>query len=219
MRLAFLAVAIALADASKDSRGPTLLAPLGSGAQSHTLDPHNNLPPPPPKGKLRPRLILSSSVRPKLKLLRRIPRVDGGAIGCTLGVDGSAVLHATARDPVLGGQVEWNGNSHIEWKKLWLFPGLTDAATRVEVRCSTDAGAEIKLGLMSRARPRGLSLVHRLALPIPGLPPNVRCAVDMGATLLVPPELAIGTQGGLRAFAAAAQLEADLDRLDVCVEL
>ena len=48
-----------------------------------------------------------------------------------------AHLETTWHDPRLGGQLSLRDLSTLEWRKTWLFPGIADAATRVEVRdCS-----------------------------------------------------------------------------------
>ena len=48
---------------------------------------------------------------------------------------------------------------------------------------------------------------------------NTKCSIDIGATLQVPAELTLGNGNGLRQFCEAAQVEADLDCLDLSVEL
>ena len=45
-----------------------------------------------------------------------------------------AHLETTWHDPRLGGQLSLRDLSTLEWRKTWLFPGIADAATRVEVR-------------------------------------------------------------------------------------
>ena len=208
----------AIAAEQKSGRS-ALLAPFG-GASTRLLDAYSGLPPLLPQNFPLPRLILTSTVTPRLRLMRRLPNVEGGSIGCTVGLDGAAHVDATARDPLVGGKFEWSSGapSRLSWCKMWLFPGLTDAATRVELRCSTEGEAELKLGLMGRTRPRGLSLVHRIPVPIAGVS-NCKCDLDVGATLLVPAELKLGSGSGLRALAEAAQIEADVDKLDLCIEL
>ena len=39
----------------------------------------------------------------------------------------------------LGGQLSLRDLATLEWRKTWLFPGIADAATRVEVRSTLDA--------------------------------------------------------------------------------
>jgi hypothetical protein len=201
--------------------GARLLAPFGGvKPPSQLLDAFSGLPPSAPSRRLPiPRLILSSSVLPRLRLRRALPMVDGGAVRVTLGLDGSAQMDITARDPIIGGQLEINSGGRLGWRKLWLFPGLTDAATRVDVGVSTDEGVVLKLGLMSRDRAKGLRLVHRVPVPSGFMPSNTSCSIDVGATLQVPAELKLGSGSGLRALGEAAQVEADLDCLDLCVEL
>lgn len=205
---------------AEKKRGARLLAPFGGvKPPSHLLDAFSGLPPSSPGNLPFPQLILSSSVNPRLRLRKALPQLEGGALGCTIGLDGRAQLEAMAQDPVIGGRIEINSRGHIGWSKLWLFPGLTDAATRVHLGCSTDRGLELKLGLMSRERPRGLRLIHRVPMPIAFTPRNTKCSIDIGATLQVPAELTLGNGNGLRQFCEAAQVEADLDCLDLSVEL
>ena len=49
-----------------------------------------------------------------------------------------AHLETTWHDPRLGGQLSLRDLSTLEWRKTWLFPGIADAATRVEVRSTRD---------------------------------------------------------------------------------
>ena len=60
-----------------------------------------------------------------------------------------AHLETTWHDPRLGGQLSLRDLSTLEWRKTWLFPGIADAATRVEVRLrflGLGSGSAVRLG-------------------------------------------------------------------------
>ena len=105
------------------------------------------------------------------------------------------------------------------WRaQAWFFPGLTDAATRVELATSVDlqtgrVDARLRLGLRRRFSSKGLSLVH--ALPLDGS--HGRCKLDIGATLSMPEELEL-TSDDLRERRNSlrdVKLGIDFDRLDL----
>lgn len=167
---------------------------------------------------------VQGSASPRLRLRKRIPKVDGAHIGCSVGLDGVAHFDAALREPWLKGRVELT-RERVEWRKMWLFPGLVDAATRVELRSALDlrdghTSSELRLGLRG-IRPRGLSLVHRVPIR------NVRvgqlacdCSVDVGATLVVPEELKLGLSGcTVDNSLHSTKVDIDFDRLDLCVEV
>jgi hypothetical protein len=216
------------------------LPPFGTASPPSTLEAFSGLPPSTPPQPLD-RLSFGWSARPRVRVRKQLPEqairvrgreylFQGFVIGCTVESRGAS-LEARLRDPVLGGQIELCSGSRIEWSKLWLFPGLSDAATRVEVRTGFDlragrAQGELKLGLRG-VRKRGLSLVRRVpfARGKPSGDEEARvgsgphCSVDVGATLTLPDELKLGTEGGLRALSEAAHVEMDIDTLDLIVEL
>ena len=129
-------------------------------------------------------------------------------------------LHAIA---VQKGKLKLTNLRELEWSKLILFPGLFDAATKIELRSSIDlrsgkSMAEAKLGLCRRFRAAstGLGLVHGIPLGS-----DSGLGVDVGACLAVPEELRIATTGGagLRELADAAHFHVDIDRLELVVDL
>ena len=131
-----------------------------------------------------------------------------------------ADISVIVQDPLLGGRVELEGTGQASWRKLWLFPGLSDAATRVEVRSSVNlrtgrAHGEVKLGLRG-LRPEAknsLRLVHRERL-------RHNLDLDAGATLTLPDELRLATSSSdMRQLFDDASVELDLDQLDLCVNL
>ena len=138
--------------------------------------------------KIEPRLKLSCAVRPCIKLRKSIE-----ALGTTLsfGADyhvreKEAHFETTWHDPRLGGQLSLRDLSRLEWRKTWLFPGLADAATRVEVRSTLDLrtaqpDVRLKLGLRRSFASSGMSFVQDV--PLDGS--DGHCKVSVGATLTV----------------------------------
>lgn len=138
--------------------------------------------------KVDPRLKLSCAVRPCIKLRKSIE-----ALGTTLsfGADyhvreKEAHFETTWHDPRLGGQLSLRDLSRLEWRKTWLFPGLADAATRVEVRSTLDLrtaqpDVRLKLGLRRSFASSSMSFVQDV--PLDGS--DGHCKVSVGATLTV----------------------------------
>jgi hypothetical protein len=221
-------ISVASLVAARESPAP--LPPWGAKFQPRLLSAfsgHSAKPPLPAFE--RPRIVRTFSVRPRLRITKRLSK-SRGALTCTVDLDGRAHLDVSVRDPLLRGQLELDGLAQsVSYSKLWLFPGLSDAATRVELRTGVDLRTgrkhgELRLGLrgVRKVGPNTLSLVHRVPLLAEaqlGVP--VRADLDVGATLKLPDELKLGTAAGsrLRDLAAAAQAEVDLDRLDLCVGL
>jgi hypothetical protein len=169
---------------------------------------------------------IQNQLQPTLKLCKQIDALGTSlALGCSADLGGRTVeFDAACRDTLVGGQFKLTSARQLEWSKMWLFPGLTDAATRVQVRSALDlrtgkADAEVKLGLRRLMSKRGLSLVHRVPLDL--RTDAVRASVDFGATITVPDELKIGTaeDAGLRQLADAARVVVDLDRLELRLDL
>ena len=76
-----------------------------------------------------------------------------------------------AEDVWRGGDLSLSDMSQLQWSKMWVFPGLSDAATRVEARCKLDLKTgqpdlRLKLGLRRRFAQPGMSFVHDI--PIDG---------------------------------------------------
>jgi len=164
-----------------------------------------------------PRFTLSSSLRPVVKLRKRLRTL---CIGCDYHVvDRRASFETTWRDTLVGGDLAFN-MTQLQWTKAWYLPGLADAATRVELRSVIDfrtgrGDAELRLGLRRSFSKRGLSLVHQVDVGGTG-----HCKVDVGATLTVPDELQLSAQELLRPSptrgrSGDARFGIDVDRLDL----
>lgn len=109
----------------------------------------------------------------------------------------------------------------VEWSKIWLLPGLMDAATKVEVVSRVDlrtrrTNTQLKLGLWRRLSAPGLSLVRAVSLD--GGAGHI--SLDLGATLQFPDEVVLRAGAVRSRFATAevVRLEVDFDRLDIRVE-
>lgn len=187
----------------------------------------------PPKDgeRAEPRVKLSCGVKPCIKLRKSIE-----ALGTTLsfGADyhvreKEAHFETTWHDPRLGGQLSLRDLSTLEWRKTWLFPGIADAATRVEVRSTLDLqtaqpDVRLKLGLRRSFASSGMSFVQDV--PLDGA--DGHCKVSVGATVTVPDELqlsAADVPAVVRRGRAAdvpllnqAYVAVDLDRLDLLIE-
>jgi len=161
---------------------------------------------------------------PKLKLRKRLrARGQSFTVGCDYNVpDRSASFEASWRDSKIGGRLTLKNLDQLEWTKTWIMPGLTDAATRVEVQSQLDlrtgkTDAMLKLGLRRRMSKPGLSLVHEIA--VDGTQGHLK--LDVGATFLFPEELkltAADVRSGSSASLQSARVEVDFDRLDLRVE-
>ena len=200
------------------AESPRLVSPFGAFSTARLLNPFSDHAPLPPPPSLR-LIILRCSLTPRLRLIKRLTRLRG-ALTCTCAADGKAHLSVIVQDPLLGGRVELEGTGQASWRKLWLFPGLSDAATRVEVRSSVDlrtgrAHGEVKLGLrgLRHETKNRLRLVHRERL-------RHNLDLDAGATLTLPDELRLATSSSdMRQLFDDASVELDLDQLDLCVNL
>ena len=223
--------------AAKSEPAPEIVAPFGGMSVPRLLNPFSgHLPPsPPPPLTFRSRIESKINVRPRLKLTKRSSDLKS-VITCTMTPDGHVeTLYAATREPLLNGLVSLDtAEEQLSWSKLWLFPGLTDAATRLELRSAIDlrtgkASSEVKLGLrgVRKVGPNSLRIKQRLPLAgveAPGRLRNIKLqvGVDAGATLTLPHELRLGAGEGtpsLGEFARAAKLEVDVDTLDLCVDL
>ena len=165
-----------------------------------------------------PSLTISNSLKPLLRLSATV--ADRLQISGTCDVSGTLDAQAVYRVPKYG-KFTLHSLHTLEWSKLVLFPGILDAATKLEVRTVVDlqtrrAASEVKLGLRRKVASSGLSLVHRVELE-PKLP---GCSFDVGATLTLPEELRLATSSGsLRELARAAHVEVDLDTLELNIDL
>ncbi len=177
-------------------------------------------------------LALSSSVTPGLRLRARMSRrisldyeMD---LGLPTSIDlSSAVVGASWREPFAGGKVAVrapaasDADPTLEWSKLWVVPGLFDAATRLQLRSTLNlrtgvADADLRLGLRRRERGPGLHLVHRIPVERSG----GRCAVDVGATFTVPAEVRVSARGGLDDELRSEHLvKAELDKINLCFDV
>ena len=216
--------ACARCESSRNAPAP-VVAPFGAARLTNLLNPFSgHLPPSPPTAIQWPRVTTLWNVAPRLRVTKRI--FDGrGSVTCTLSEGGTAQLDAAVREPLFRGEVQLDGGtSKLTWCKLWLFPGLSDAATRVELRSALDlrsgkCHAEVNLGLRGARREatkNSLRIVHRQPVHGGGV-----VNVDAGALLTLPDELRLATDGtgGLRALATKARMEVEVDQLDVCIEI
>ena len=161
-----------------------------------------------------PRLKFSNSVRPCLRLRKTIqalgtqlslgarphatdsppharitPASHRTGADCHV-LEKEATFEASWRDVWLGGELSLSDLSQLKWSKTWIFPGLADAATRVEVKSTLDLktarpDVRFKLGLRRPFAPPGLSFVHDV--PLDGK--NGKAKLSVGATVTVPDEL------------------------------
>ena len=160
------------------------------------------------------------TAKPTLKIRKRL-----AALGTKLTLGGDVDLlertvagEASWEDAALGGELSLSASADerlLRYRKTWFFPGLTDAATRVEVTSSLDlhtmrGDAELKVGLRRKFARRGVGIVHTLDLA-----QGVRA--DVGATLHLPDEVSVVSVG--RGADAPPRpplaVEVDLDRLDL----
>ena len=135
--------------------------------------------------KVTPQLKLKYSAAPHLKLRKKLSVLKTRlVVGADYDLaDRVATFETTWKDELLGGDLSLKNLTLITWRRTWLFPGLTDAATKVEVRSWLNlqtgrADAEVKLGLRRRFSKKGLSLVH--SLPLDG--PGGRMSLALGGT-------------------------------------
>ena len=102
-----------------------------------------------------------------------------------------AHLETTWHDPRLGGQLSLRDLSTLEWRKTWLFPGIADAATRVEVRSTLDLqtarpDVRLKLGLRRSFASSGMSFVQDSLTPTLTLFLFLALALALALTLTQP---------------------------------
>uniref|UniRef100_A0A7S3T775 Uncharacterized protein n=1 Tax=Emiliania huxleyi TaxID=2903 RepID=A0A7S3T775_EMIHU len=175
-----------------------------------------------------PSLRARVSARPRLKVLKRLQAKGNRLLlGGSCDSAGRCSFEAKCAEPLLGGTIALSGRS-LRWSRLWLLPGLADAATRVEVCSAVDLrtgkpDAELRLGLRRAFSKRGLSLVHAVPLSLPlggeqeggGRSPPLR--LEVGATLDVPAEVTLSARDP-RAALRSARFSVDIDRADLCVE-
>ena len=180
-----------------------------------------------PEASPAPRLVITSNLQPRLRLKKRLS--DNAAIGCVVAKDGNMEVQANYRDSIFGGQFVLTNMDTLEWSKLWLFPGISDAATRLQIRSTLNlrtgrADGGVSLGLRrsseSGSWARAIRLVHRV--PINAAP---GCAIDIGASIRLPEEISLsseawasGGMGGLRKEVENARVHVDLDTLDLCID-
>lgn len=215
MRLTTVMAMVGAAVASNRAEQQRVVAPAGAFSMSRLLNPFSgHLPSPPPPAFPLPNVVPLWRVRPRLRLTKQLGR---GSVSCIYAVDGKTQVNARIREPLLDGHVELDSQTaRLTWSKLWLFPGLTDAATRVELRSVLDlrgwrTESELRLRLrgVQREGANQLRLVHRVRV-------SQRASLDAGASLTLPDELRIGTDGK---HSLAAQVEILVDQLDLCVDL
>ena len=158
----------------------SLAACCGAVGRTHLF---GSVRPPKDDGeRAEPRVKLSCGVKPCIKLRKSIE-----ALGTTLsfGADyhvreKEAHFETTWHDPRLGGQLSLRDLSTLEWRKTWLFPGIADAATRVEVRSTLDLqtaqpDVRLKLGLRRSFASSGMSFVQDV--PLDGADGHCKVAV------------------------------------------
>jgi hypothetical protein len=109
-----------------------------------------------------------SSVKPRLKLQKRLCAFGSDiSAGCSYGalqchdpharasshkplicsrryptvadvIDGVPTFEAKVKEALFGGTIGLTNLTRVEWSKTWLYPGLLDAATRVEIQTRLD---------------------------------------------------------------------------------
>ena len=67
----------------------------------------------------------------------RADAADGAPLAHRADSAGRCSFEAKCAEPLLGGTIALSGRS-LRWSRLWLLPGLADAATRVEVCSAVD---------------------------------------------------------------------------------
>ena len=107
------------------------------------------------------------TAKPTLKIRKRL-----AALGTKLTLGGDVDLlertvagEASWEDAALGGELSLSASADerlLRYRTTWFFPGLTDAATRVEVTSSLDlhtmrGDAELKVGLRRKFARRGVA--------------------------------------------------------------
>jgi len=207
---------------------------------------------------LRPRLKLTRSFEPRVKVRRKMSLFGTTlTVGADYHVNDQFAVRArppahrhprawlmnasrapqtfetTWRDKWVGGELALSDLSQLQWTKAWFFPGLSDAATRVEARCAVDLRTgqpdlELKLGLRRRFAKPGISLVHDI--PLDGKRGHAKLSV--GSTITVPEELQLtgadvaaaakakrdGKEAEAMALLKQAYFDVDIDRLDLLLE-
>ena len=158
------------------------------------------------------------TAKPTLKIRKRL-----AALGTKLTLGGDVDLlertvagEASWEDAALGGELSLSASADerlLRYRKTWFFPGLTDAATRVEVTSSLDlhtmrGDAELKVGLRRKFARRGVGIVHTLDLA-----QGVRA--DVGATLHLPDEVSVSVGRDDAPARPPLAVEVDFDRLDL----
>ncbi|EOD08261.1 hypothetical protein EMIHUDRAFT_208370 [Emiliania huxleyi CCMP1516] len=167
-----------------------------------------------------PSLRARVSARPRLKVLKRLQAKGNRLLlGGSCDSAGRCSFEAKCAEPLLGGTIALSGRS-LRWSRLWLLPGLADAATRVEV-CSA---VDLRTGKPDAELRRGLSLVHAvpLSLPLGGEQARLReTALEARGTRAaranVPAEVTLSARDP-RAALRSARFSVDIDRADLCVE-
>lgn len=199
-----------------------LLAPFGSASVRQLLEPLSLPLSQGSAANAQPKLLFHSNVSPRLQVRRRSNFLDGAHVGVTLDLSGAATLDAAACEPWLNGIVSIT-RERCEWRKLWMFPGLLDAAMHIELCSAIDLRSgrhrgDMKLGLRGVRRTE-VGLVHRVPLGTRQLGPcSCSCGVNVGVMLMVPNELRISlgdTDGLLR----DARFEAHFNQLDLVIEV
>ena len=173
---------------------------------------------------------VTSSISPVVKLRKKVQ-----AMGTTLSlscayhtVDRLATFETTWRDSFIGGELSVTDNlQQVQWRKMWLLPGLSDAATKIEVVSAFDlrtlrADARVRLGLRRRFSKAGISLAHLVNLD----GPDGRAKLEVGATLLVPDELDVSalelieaSKSGVTDRLLQGTWAVDIDRFNLCLDL
>jgi len=176
------------------------------------------------KNKLKTRAKLSCTAKPTLKL-RKTVKARGTDI--KLGADvreEDACANASCEEPWLGGElsvqdvsVSGQASPYVEWRKDYELPGISDTATKVELRSTVDlktgtpdVGVKISLWKKQKA---GLSFEKEI--PIEGTEGHVKAAV--GTCLYIPNEVGLAATD-LKKGAKMPFVAADIDKLDLVVE-
>jgi len=115
-------------------------------------------------------------------------------------------------------------NPRAEFRRKWLLPGIAGFKTKMEfLACADLAGtpdAKVTFGLRSKEKNK-VELERTLVGEDIGLDVDDRVKVALGTSLRYPDKMEIGVRDvmDIRAKLEAANLEVDLDKIALCIDL